>query len=120
MKKTLIIGASENPTRYSNQAAHRLYRSMVMQLSKSEKRKAWFEGVKIDTGTPLLSDIDTVTLYINPTHQKNYYNYILNLKPRRIIFNPGTENPELVTLAQQNNIQTEEACTLFLLSIGGY
>ncbi|MBK9479546.1 MAG: CoA-binding protein [Bacteroidetes bacterium] len=119
MKKTLIIGASENPTRYSNQAAHRLLEH-GFAIEQIGKKEGMVEGVKIETGTPLLSDIDTVTLYINPTHQKNYYSYILNLKPRRIIFNPGTENPELVTLAQQNNIQTEEACTLVLLSIGAY
>ncbi|HRH63792.1 MAG TPA: CoA-binding protein [Bacteroidia bacterium] len=119
MKKTLIIGASENPTRYSNIAAHRLveHGHSIEQIGKKEGKVA---GVKIETGTPQLADIDTVTLYINPAHQKNYYNYILKLKPRRIIFNPGTENPEFVTLAQQNNILTEEACTLVLLSFGAY
>lgn len=119
LKKTLIIGASENPTRYSNIAAHRLleYGHTIEQIGKKE---GMVEGVKIETGMPQLTDIDTVTLYLNPTHQKNYYSYILNLKPRRIIFNPGTENPEFVVLAQQNNILTEEACTLVLLSIGAY
>jgi len=65
-------------------------------------------------------DIDTVTLYINPTRQTEYYDYILSLKPKRIIFNPGTENPELEQLAEKNGIKTMEACTLVLLSTGQF
>jgi len=69
---------------------------------------------------PYLQDIDTITLYIGPTHQPPYYDYLLSLKPNRIIFNPGTENKELVELAAQNNIETVYGCTLVMLSIGNY
>ena len=67
-----------------------------------------------------VTDVDTVTLYLNPTHQREYYDYILSLNPKRIIFNPGTENDELVKLAKEQNIETSEACTLVLLSTGQY
>jgi predicted CoA-binding protein len=65
-------------------------------------------------------DVDTVTLYLNSLHQKEYYNYILSLKPKRVIFNPGAENEELSKLAKDNGIQPIEACTLVMLSTGQY
>ncbi|HUM67204.1 MAG TPA: CoA-binding protein, partial [Chitinophagaceae bacterium] len=67
-----------------------------------------------------IEGVDTDTLYLNPTHQREYYDYIISLKPRRIIFNPGTENEELKKIATKNNIQTLEACTLVMLSTGQY
>lgn len=67
-----------------------------------------------------MDDIDTVTLYLNPANQVPYYDYIISLKPKRIIFNPGTENDELESLANKNGIQTMEACTLVLLSTSQY
>jgi hypothetical protein len=78
------------------------------------------ETVPIQKGTPILNDIETITLYLNPKNQEAYYDYILSLKPKRIIFNPGTENPVLSEKAKQSNIETIEACTLVLLSIGQY
>ena len=75
---------------------------------------------KIITDHPAVDNVDTVTLYLNAQNQKQYYDYILSLKPKRIIFNPGTENPELYKLAKENNIQVMEACTLVLLSTGQY
>ena len=76
--------------------------------------------ISIETEKKDFKDIDTVTLYLNPVNQKEYYDYILSLHPKRIIFNPGTENDELAELAQQNKIATQEACTLVLLSTGQY
>jgi predicted CoA-binding protein len=76
--------------------------------------------VTIETEKRPLENIDTVTLYLNPTHQKQYYDYILSLKPKRIIFNPGAENEELRQLALQNDIQPMEACTLVMLGTGQY
>ena len=70
--------------------------------------------------TPQYEDVDTVTLYLNPDNQKPYYDYILSLKPKRIIFNPGTENRELVKMAREQGIDTENACTLVMLSVGNY
>jgi len=118
-KKTMVIGASENPERYSNKAIHRLvtYRHPVVAIGL---RKGNVDGVEIITDRPQLQDIDTVTLYLNPRNQKPYYDYILSLKPKRIIFNPGTENAELEQLAEDNGIQTMEACTLVLLGTGQY
>ncbi len=78
------------------------------------------EDVEVITTFPLLQDIDTVTLYLNPERQQAYYHQIIDLHPRRIIFNPGTENPELISLAKDNGIEAIEACTLVMLSVGNY
>jgi predicted CoA-binding protein len=120
-KKTLVIGASNNPDRYAYKAVKKkkltAYGHPVLALGKKEEM---IDAIPVVKERPLDTDIDTVTLYVNPQLQKNYYDYLLNLHPKRIIFNPGTENDELAELAQQKGIQTLEACTLVLLSIGDY
>ncbi len=118
-KKTLVLGASENPARYSYLAANKLKNNghPVVAIGKC---KGTVAGVPIETEQVPLNDIDTVTLYLNPAHQKAYYDYIIALHPQRIIFNPGTENDELAELAQQAGIKTVEACTLVMLSTGQY
>ncbi len=119
MKKTLIIGASENPARYANRAALSLLRKghEVVLLGVKE---GTIEGKPIQTGYPELSDIDTVTLYIGLRNQTTYYTYINQLKPRRVIFNPGAENPAFEQELAQAGIEPVEACTLVMLSIGNY
>lgn len=117
--KTLVIGASENPERYSNKAIVSLL-NHNHEVEAIGLKNGEVEGVKFKTGFPKLENIDTVTLYIGPKNQPAYNDYLLQLKPRRIIFNPGTENPELISLAQKQGIQTEIACTLVLLSIDNY
>ena len=118
-KKTLVIGASENPSRYSNLAIQKLnaYQHPVVAIGL---RKGMVGKTAIETEKKPMEDIDTVTLYLNPTKQKEYYDYILSLAPKRIIFNPGTENDELADLAAEKNIKPMEACTLVLLSTGQY
>lgn len=119
-KKTLVIGASENPARYSNMAIKSLVKhgQEVIAIGKKKGRVA---NIDILTTVPsVIKNLDTITLYINPLHQKEYYSYILSLKPKRIIFNPGTENEELSALASQNNIHAQEACTLVLLNTGQF
>jgi uncharacterized protein len=118
-KKTLVIGASENPARYSNMAINRL-KSHQHSVVAIGNKKGTVAGIPIGTEKIHEDDIDTVTLYLNPALQKEYYDYIISLHPKRIIFNPGTENDELVELAAKNNIQPVEACTLVLLSTGQY
>ncbi len=118
-KKTLLIGASTKPERTSYAAAHRLKNAghEVILLGVYDGEVA---GIPIQTGYPELEDIDTVTLYVKAPRQQQYYDYILSLKPRRILFNPGAENPELMKLAREQGIEAEEACTLVLLSVGRY
>lgn len=118
-KKTLLLGASDNPSRYSYLALQRL-RANGHPVSAIGKRQAVVGDVTIETEKKVLENIDTVTLYLNPIHQKEYYNYIISLKPKRIIFNPGAENDELYDLAKKNGIAPKEACTLVLLSTGQY
>jgi predicted CoA-binding protein len=118
-KKTLVIGASENPSRYSYLAVQKLttHRYPVIALGL---KKGSIGNIEIETEKKNFDQIDTITLYINPLHQKAYYDYMLSLEPKRIIFNPGTENDELVMLAKKNGIQCLEACTLVLLSTSQY
>lgn len=118
-KKTLVLGASENPVRYSNLAIKRLINNQHPVVAIG-RRKGLVAAVPIITEKVPMNDIDTVTLYLNPTHQKEYYDYLISLHPKRIIFNPGTENDELEELAAANNIESIEACTLVLLSTGQY
>ena len=118
-KKTLVLGASENPARYGNIAIHRLLR-YGHPIVAVGKRKGEVEGVSIETEPPFMDDIDTITLYLNPTNQQPYYDYIISLKPKRIIFNPGTENPELQRMAIKSGIKPIEACTLVMLGTGQY
>ena len=118
-KKTLVLGASDNPQRYSYLALNRL-RNNGHPIVAIGRKKTTLNGIEINTEKTMVNDIDTVTLYLNPAHQKEYYNYILSLKPKRIIFNPGAENEELAALARENNIEPMEACTLVLLSTGQF
>jgi predicted CoA-binding protein len=118
-KKTLVLGASDNPSRYSNLALKRL-RSYGHPVVAVGKKNSIVGDVTIEKEKKVFDNIDTVTLYLNPFRQKEYYDYILSLKPGRIIFNPGAENEELELLAQKNNIQTIEACTLVMLSTNQY
>lgn len=118
-KKTLILGASSNPARYSYLALNRL-RNAGHKVEAIGKKEETVADVQIHKDPFPVTDIDTVTLYLNPQNQKPYYDYILSLRPKRIIFNPGTENETLEQLAQQNNIPTLHACTLVLLATGQY
>jgi predicted CoA-binding protein len=118
-KKTVVLGASANPERYSYLAVNRLkaHGHTVVAIGK---RPGTINGEKIITDHPVVDNVDTVTLYLNAQNQKQYYDYILSLHPKRIIFNPGAENDELSNLALKNNIRPTEACTLVLLSINQY
>jgi uncharacterized protein len=117
--KTLVIGASDNPARYSNMAIRRL-RQYGHDVVAIGRKKTTVGDVPVENEPQPRNDIDTITLYINPTHQVEYYDYFLSLEPRRIIFNPGTENDELERLASEKGIQCDEACTLVLLGTGQY
>ncbi len=118
-KTTLVIGASDNPTRYSWLAVNRLREKEypVVAIGRNKSRVA---DVEISNNRPELRGIDTVTLYLNPLNQREYYDYILSLHPKRLIFNPGAENRELADLARVNDIEPVEACTLVLLSTGQF
>ena len=118
-KKTLVLGASDNPSRYSFLAVHRL-RSYGHPVVAIGKKNGVVNDVAIDKEKKPIDNVHTVTLYLNPAHQKQYYDYIVSLKPQRIIFNPGAENDELAELATRNGIKPLEACTLVLLSTNQY
>ena len=118
-KKTLILGATPNTGRYANLAANRLVRSghSIVNVGLKSGEAA---GVPIEKPLRIHDDIDTITLYVGPQHQPELYDYILKTHPKRIIFNPGTENSELRQMANDKGIETEYACTLVLLSVGDY
>jgi uncharacterized protein len=116
MKKTVIIGASPNPSRYAYLAADMLMEYQHEIVPVGIKKGELFGHQILDIRKkPPIDHVDTVTLYIGPQHQPEWYDYILSLKPNRIIFNPGTENEEFETLAEQNGVEALEACTLVLL-----
>lgn len=117
--KTLIIGASINPERYSYKAAEKLLQHNHEIYMIGNREGSLFEH-QIVKGMPLYDDVDTVTLYVSAKHQVSYYDYIIYLKPRRVIFNPGTENHELEALLKKHHIAYESSCTLVLLSLSAY
>jgi predicted CoA-binding protein len=119
IKKTLVIGASEKPERYSHLAILMLleYGHPVVAIGN---RKGVVSGVAFDKEKHSFSDIDTVTLYLNPGRQEMYYDYVLNLNPKRIIFNPGAENEVFERLVREKGIEVLEACTLVLLRTGQF
>ena len=119
MKRTLVLGASLNPSRYSNLVIHSLLKKGAEVFALGNK-EGLVESVEIQTEKFAIPNLDVITLYLNPKRQVEYYDYIIELNPKRVIFNPGTENMELVELLRDNNITYELACTLVLLSTNQY
>ena len=119
MKKTLVLGASIKAYRYANKAVKKLMSKGIDAVCIG-KVDGQIDGIIIHATKVFFKDIDTVTIYLNKKNQKDYYDYILNLSPRRVIFNPGTENKELEKILRTNGILVENACTLVLLSIDEY
>ncbi len=118
-KKTVVIGASTNPDRYGYKV------TVALQRNKHEVvpvgiKEGEINGEKILLGKPEIKDVDTVTLYVGPLNQPEWYDYIISLNPKRVVFNPGTENPEFENILIKNKIEVIEACTLVMLSIGNY
>jgi len=118
-KKTLVLGATTKPERYAFRAINMLVEKGHSVLAIGQKAGE-VAGVKIHTKAIPVKNIDTVTLYLNPARQRDYYNYIIESQPKRVVFNPGTENPELYQLLELNNIKAEVACTLVLLATNQY
>ncbi|MDP2387050.1 MAG: CoA-binding protein [Bacteroidota bacterium] len=118
-KPTVVIGASDNPERYAHKAVLSLQKHGYVVHAVGLK-KGTINGIEIHSDRPTFENIDTVTLYVGPANQSFWYDYVLSLKPKRIIFNPGTENSEFESLAQKQGIETIEACTLVMLSVGTY
>lgn len=119
MSKTLVFGASLNPGRYSNLAIRRLVDHHI-DTTAFGIRGGTVSKVQIKDNFVDFQNIDTVTLYLNPSRQKQYYQKIVDLKPRRVIFNPGTENPEFYEILEKAGVEVEIACTLVLLATGQY
>ena len=118
-KKTLVIGASEKIDRYANKAVRMLQNHSVPVVAFGN-RAGEINGTIISTEFPTEKDIHTVTLYLSARNQTGYYDKIINLKPKRVIFNPGTENFEFEKQLKENGIESEIACTLVLLSTNSY
>lgn len=119
-KKTLVLGASINPLRYSNKAIRNLKAKEIEVEAIGKEKALVYDNVEISVEKEKFKDIDTITLYLNPQKQKEYYSYIFMLQPRRVIFNPGTENTELINMLKEHNIEVEIACTLVLLATNQY
>lgn len=118
-KKTLVIGASDKPNRYSNLALKFLKKHDYQAVGIGRKEFK-IEEFQVYDKQILLENIDTVTVYLNPKNQEEYKDYILELNPKRVIFNPGAENKDFQNLLERNNIKCLNACTLVLLQTGQY
>lgn len=118
-KKTLVLGASLNVERYSNVAIHRLRKHNIYTIAVG-MREGMVDDVKVHKDLVPFQGVHTVTLYLNEQRQPEFYDYIMSLKPQRVIFNPGTENPEFYKILNEHKIQSEVACTLVLLGTGQY
>jgi predicted CoA-binding protein len=117
--KVLVYGASTNPSRYAYIATELLLQHHH-EVSLVGIKKGEVLGLTIQQDQPVLNNIDTVTLYVGPANQEGLFEYLKALAPRRVIFNPGTENQELEKELEEVGIQTEEACTLVLLHTGQF
>jgi len=120
-KKTVIIGATTNPSRYAYLAAGMLteYNHEIVPIGL-KKGEVYGKQILLINERPVVKDVDTVTLYIGPQHQGEHYDYILSLKPKRVIFNPGTENEEFEKLLADAGTETLQACTLVMLRSNQY
>lgn len=118
-KKTLVIGASPNPLRYSHKAIKSLLENNI-EVEAIGKRKTQIDNVSVKTEKEQLDNIHTVTLYINPDNQRDYLDYIISLQPKRIIFNPGTHNARLEEKAKKKGIEVVHDCTLIMLNENEY
>jgi len=119
MKKTIVLGATPDDSRYAFLASNKLVK-YGHELINVGIKTGEVAGITIEKPEHIHFDVDTITLYVGPRNQKSLYDYILNTKPRRIIFNPGTENRELQILAEQKGIEVVYGCTLVMLSTGEY
>lgn len=118
--RVLIIGASDKPDRYAHKAMVELLR-YDHEVILVHPRLKEIEGRPVHAGlSTVKGPIDTVTLYVNPSLSAGMADALISLNPKRVIFNPGTENPELAQKLQASGIETEEACTLVLLATGAY
>jgi len=119
MNKTLVFGASLKLNRYSNLVVNRMLDHNI-EIEAFGLKEGDIEGTKVSTNLDNFRNIDTITLYIGAVRQPDYYEDILKINPRRVIFNPGTENPKFYKILKDNGIEVEVACTLVLLATGQY
>ena len=119
MKKTVVIGATTNPVRYAYLASQMLHNHEIPFVPVGIRKGELFGEKILDLREhPPIENVHTITLYLGPQNQPSYYDYLLSLQPKRIIFNPGTENDELQQMAVRQGIETEEACTLVMIRLG--
>jgi predicted CoA-binding protein len=118
-RKTLLIGASPNKNRFSYKAVE-LMSQYGIEVIPIGVRAGKIAGNNIIMGFPVIKSIHTITLYISQQHQKLYYDYIISLKPKRIIFNPGSENPEFELILEREKIKFSYSCTLLMIVKGEY
>ncbi|RKE03870.1 hypothetical protein BXY64_0880 [Marinifilum flexuosum] len=117
--KTLVIGASTNEDRYSNKCVKLLRKHNIETVAVGNK-EGIISGVQIQTGKPCEAKVQTIAIYLSPKNLESFHDYIIGLKPERILFPPGTENPEFYKKANAHGIETEEACPLVMLNTGVY
>jgi hypothetical protein len=119
LKKTVVVGASPDEQRYSNRAVRTLVQKGI-DVTAVGLHGGNIGDIQIHTDKVPVADVDTVTLYVHPRHQSNWKEYIFSLNPKRVVFNPGTENPQFQRELEEEGIVADESCTLVMLSVGTY
>jgi len=118
-KKTMVLGASPNPVRFSHKAVKSLLRH-DQEVVAVGFREGMIADQEILVGMPRIENVHTVSIYIGSSRQADYYDYIISLKPKRVIFNPGTINPEFMGRLNREGIEPVAECMLVLLNDGEY
>jgi predicted CoA-binding protein len=119
MSLFVVLGASPNPERFSYKAVKRLI-SNNYQVVAIGKRAGFIGNIPIVTGQPALSDVHTVLMYLAPYHQGEIFEYVVSMRPRRVIFNPGTESPEFKEWLESYNIEIVHDCSLVMMATGRF
>jgi len=120
MKRVVaVLGASENPNAYSHKAV-KLLSQKGFEVFAVGKKSGKIDDILIYTNIDYSMKIDTVTLYLSPENQIHYYDWIQSIQPKKVIFNPGTENPELQSILEKSHINYENACSLVLLNLNQF
>jgi len=119
MGKMLVLGAAEKPERYSCKAVKALNRNDYDVVAVGFK-PGYIKEIEILTGMPAIDDVDTVLLYLGQKKQSEFYEYVIGLNPRRVIFNPGAENPEFQGLLKEKGIEVVKDCALVMINTGSF
>jgi hypothetical protein len=116
MIHVVVLGASPDPGRYSYRAVRQLVKRNY-EVVAIGKKKGLIGDILIETGQPPIQDVHTILIYLSPHHQGEIFDYVLSLRPKRVIFNPGTESPEFEEILISHNVEVVHDCSLVMMAM---